>query len=58
MTVSIQAGSLEAFIYCGVLLVSVVFTALLHLFAPRRLAGVGIYDETRDSDLFQPRGTS
>lgn len=58
MAVSVQAGNLEAFIYCGVLLASVVFAALLHVFAPRRLAEVGIYDETRDSDLFQPPGSS
>ncbi|QOI65975.1 hypothetical protein IG195_21895 (plasmid) [Arthrobacter sp. TES] len=52
--VSVQAGNLVVFIYFGVVLASVVFAALAHHFAPRRLAGVGIYDETRDSDLYEP----
>ncbi|ERI35632.1 APC family permease (plasmid) [Arthrobacter sp. TES] len=56
--VSVQAGNLVVFIYFGVVLASVVFAALAHHFAPRRLAGVGIYDETRDSDLYEPGGAS
>ncbi|MDJ0358564.1 APC family permease [Paenarthrobacter sp. PH39-S1] len=51
-TVSIQTGNLQIFIYGGVLLASVVYTMFLRLRLPERLASVGIYDETRESDLF------
>lgn len=50
--VSVQTGNLQAYIYGGIVLVSIVYAALLRKFAPLRLAGVGIYDETRESDVF------
>lgn len=56
-TVSIHSGNLEIFIYGGVLLASVLFSSFLRLRFPERLASVGIYDETRDSDLFHGRPT-
>ena len=52
-TVSIRTGHLQAFIYGGVLLASVIYSMFLHLRVPERLASVGIYDETRELDLFQ-----
>ncbi|WP_245953505.1 APC family permease [Arthrobacter silvisoli] len=51
-TVSVQAGGTQAFIYGGLLLASAVFALFLHFRRPERLASVGIYDETRESDLF------
>lgn len=56
-TVSIQTGSLQIFIYGGVLLASVLYAWFLRLRFPERLASVGIYDETRQSDLFHDRTT-
>lgn len=53
--VSVQTGSLQAYIYGAIVLASIVFTVLVRQFAPRRLARVGIYDETRESDLFDAR---
>lgn len=53
--ISVQTGNLQAYIYGGIVLASIVFTILLRQFAPRRLAGVGIYDETRESDVFDGR---
>lgn len=52
-TVSIRTGHLQAFIYGGVILASVIYSMFLHLRVPERLASVGIYDETRELDLFQ-----
>lgn len=54
-TVSIGAGSPQAVIYGGVLVASVIYTAFLRFRLPERLASVGIYDETRESDLFNGR---
>jgi amino acid transporter len=51
--VSIHTGSLQAIIYGGVLVASVLYAMFLRVRLPRRLASVGIYDETRDLDLFQ-----
>ncbi|WP_427019147.1 APC family permease (plasmid) [Pseudarthrobacter sp. P1] len=51
-TVSIHTGSLQTFIYGGVLLASVLYALFLRLRVPERLASVGIYDETRELDLF------
>lgn len=50
---SIRTGSLQTAIYAGVLLASVIYATFLRLRFPRRLAAVGIYDETRELDLFQ-----
>jgi hypothetical protein len=52
--VSIRAGNLQSAIYGGVLLASILYTTFLHVRSPARLAAVGIYDETRESDLFLP----
>jgi hypothetical protein len=49
---SIGTGNLQTLIYGGVLLASVVYAMYLHRRRPLRLASVGIYDETRESDLF------
>ncbi len=54
-TESIRTGHVQTFIYGGVLAASVVFSTLLRLRSPERLAAVGIYDETRESDLFHGR---
>lgn len=54
---SIRTGSLQTVIYAGVLLASVIYAMFLHVRFPRRLASVGIYDETRELDLFQGRPT-
>lgn len=54
-TVSIDKGNLLALIYGGVLLASVVYAVILQLRSPERLASVGVYDETRTSDLFDGR---
>lgn len=51
-TTSIGTGNLQTLIYGGVLLASVVYAMYLHRRLPMRLASVGIYDETRESDLF------
>jgi hypothetical protein len=52
--VSIRAGNLQSAIYGGVLLASILYTTFLHVRSPARLAAVGIYDETRETDLFLP----
>jgi amino acid transporter len=49
---SIATGNLQTLIYGGVLLASVIHAMILRRRLPRRLASVGIYDETRESDLF------
>ena len=54
-TVSIQTGNLQVIIYGGVLLASVLYATFLRHRFPERLASVGIYDETRESDLFDDR---
>lgn len=54
-TVSIQTGNLQVLIYGGVLLASVLYAMFLRHRFPERLASVGIYDETRKSDLFDDR---
>ncbi len=51
--VSLHTGNLQTLIYGGVLLASVIFATYLRLRLPERLASVGIYDETRQLDLFQ-----
>ncbi len=51
-TVSIHTGNLQTVIYGGVLLASVLYAMFLRLRLPERLASVGIYDETRELDLF------
>ncbi|GAA4024645.1 APC family permease [Arthrobacter methylotrophus] len=51
--VSIHTGSLQAVIYGGVLLASILYALFLRVRLPGRLASVGIYDETRELDLFQ-----
>ena len=51
-TTSIGTGNLQTLIYGGVLLASVIYAMYLHRRLPMRLASVGIYDETRESDLF------
>ena len=56
-TVSVQAGNLQSFIYGAVFLASVLYATFLHYRRPGRLASIGIYDETRDSDLFHDRWT-
>jgi hypothetical protein len=52
---SIRTGSLQTVIYACVLLASAIYATFLHLRFPTRLASVGIYDETRELDLFQGR---
>ncbi len=54
-TVSIQAGNFQSLIYGVVLLASVLYASFLHYRQPGRLASIGIYDETRHSDLFHDR---
>jgi amino acid transporter len=51
--VSLRAGNWQALIYGGVLLISAIYAMILHLWLPERLASVGIYDETRELDLFR-----
>lgn len=51
-TVSVGTGNLQAVIYAGVVLASVIYATFLHRRLPDRLASVGIYDETREKDLF------
>jgi amino acid transporter len=51
--VSIHTGNVQTVIYGGVLLASVLYALFLRLRLPERLASVGIYDETRDLDLFR-----
>ncbi|TLM83734.1 APC family permease [Pseudarthrobacter sp. NamE2] len=55
--VSIRTSNMQAFIYGGVLLASAVYASFLHYRRPQTLAGVGIYDETQEVDLFQGRPT-
>lgn len=50
---SIRTDSLQIVIFAGVLLASVIYATFLRLRFPGRLASVGIYDETRELDLFQ-----
>lgn len=52
-TVSLRTGNLETLVYGGVLAASVLYSAFLRLRSPQRLASVGIYDETRERDLFR-----
>lgn len=54
---SIRAGSLQTLVYAGVLLASVLYATFLRLRLPGRLGSVGIYDETRELDLFNGRAT-
>jgi hypothetical protein len=51
--VSIRTGNAVTFVYGGVLLLSVLYAIFLRLRFPKRLASVGIYDETREMDLFR-----
>lgn len=51
-TESIHSGNLQTFVYGGVLIASVLYAMFLRLRLPERLASVGIYDETREIDLF------
>ena len=51
-TLSIRTGNLQTLIYGGVLLASLLYAVFLRLRLPERLASVGIYDETRELDLF------
>lgn len=44
-------GKLRTLVYVGFLAAAVVYTLALRWLAPARLAAVGIYDETRESDL-------
>ena len=54
-TESIRTGNLQVVIYAGVLLASVLYGVYLRIRLPDRLASVGIYDETRELDLFHGR---
>jgi hypothetical protein len=54
-TASVRTGNLQAVIYGGVILASVIYAMFLRLRLPERLASVGIYDETRELDLFRGR---
>jgi amino acid transporter len=54
---SIHTGSLQTVIYAGILVASVLYATFLRLRLPGRLASVGIYDETRELDLFDGRAT-
>jgi amino acid transporter len=54
---SIRTGSLHTLVYAGVLLASVLYATFLRFRLPGRLASVGIYDETRELDLFNGRAT-
>jgi predicted neutral ceramidase superfamily lipid hydrolase len=54
---SIRTGSPQTLVYAGVLLASVMYATFLRLRLPGRLASVGIYDETRELDLFNGRAT-
>ncbi|GAA4050354.1 APC family permease [Arthrobacter methylotrophus] len=56
-TVSIHTGNLQTFVYGGVLLASILYALFLRLRLPDRLASVGIYDETREIDLFHGKPT-
>lgn len=55
--VSVRTGNLQTVVYGGVLLASVIYARFLQLRLPTRLASVGIYDETRELDLFHGRPT-
>ncbi len=52
-SVSILTGSLQAFVYAGVLLISIAYSTILKVRSPERLSSVGIYDETVDADLYR-----
>lgn len=52
-SVSIHEGNLAVFVYGVVVLVSILYAAFLRFRLPQRLASVGIYDETREMDLFR-----
>ncbi|MET3144166.1 MULTISPECIES: APC family permease [unclassified Arthrobacter] len=52
---SARTGNLHAVIYGGVILASVIYAMFLRIRLPERLASVGIYDETRELDLFRGR---
>ncbi|AMM34503.1 transporter [Sinomonas atrocyanea] len=52
-TVSIRSGNAVSLVYGAVLLLSVVYAIILRLRFPQLLASVGIYDETRELDLFR-----
>lgn len=56
-TVSVREGNLGAFVYGTVVLASILYAVFLRLRSPRRLASVGIYDETRERDLFRGEPT-
>jgi amino acid transporter len=56
-TVRVRAGDLQVLVYGMVLLVSVIHGLFLQMRQPGRLAGVGIYDETRELDLFKGGST-
>jgi amino acid transporter len=51
-SVSIRTGNLETIVYGCVVVASVVYAFFLRFRSPQRLASVGIYDETRELDLF------
>lgn len=55
VTVSISIGNLQTVIYGCVILASVVHAIFLRRRLPQRLASVGIYDETRELDLYNGR---
>lgn len=55
LSVPFGGGHVQAFIYGAVILASVLYTVFLRLRFPARLAAVGVYDETRELDLFQGR---
>ncbi|WP_254788681.1 APC family permease [Arthrobacter sp. ok909] len=56
--VSVRTGNLQTVVYGGLLVASVIYARFLQLRLPKRLASVGIYDETRELDLFHGRPTS
>lgn len=53
--VSIRAATLQIIIFAGFVLASVIYATFLRVRFPGRLASVGIYDETRELDLFPGR---
>ena len=48
---AVRDGSALLAVYGAVVTASILFTLALKLFAPTRLAAVGIYDETQRTDL-------
>ncbi|MBT8163644.1 APC family permease [Arthrobacter sp. GN70] len=54
-SVSLRAGNLQTVIYVAMLLASVIYARMLHRRSPKRLDSVGVYDESRESDLFHGR---